>query len=326
MNTAEMQRVMEAIRAYDKIVLFRHNRPDGDAEGAALGLREMIRCGFPHKTVRCINDDFSDSLSFLFTEDGKEEPDFYRDALGIAVDTATVDRISNQYHPLCAKLIKIDHHIETVPYGDIRWCEPSITSACEMIVALGEAYREELPLSKTSATYLFCGMVTDSGRFRFYPVTPASLRRAADLLEYGIDTDWLYANLYMQDYDLLKLRAVIYNEMKRTENGVTYLVIDRKTIDAYHLTHESAGNLVNDMDAIRGGLIWMIFIENEDGSYRVRLRSRFVTINKLAEKYRGGGHACACGATLYSKAEIKDLLDDADRLMKNYKDNHQGWL
>ena len=80
------------------------------------------------------------------------------------------------------------------------------------------------------------------------------------------------------------------------------------------------------MDSIKGALIWIAFIENGDGSVRVRLRSRFITINALAEKYRGGGHACAAGATVYSRREANKLIKEADALLREYKANNEGWL
>ena len=58
----------------------------------------------------------------------------------------------------------------------------------------------------------------------------------------------------------------------------------------------------------------------------MRLRSRFVSINSIAEKYRGGGHACASGATIYSIEEMEALLADTDALVKEYKETHEGWL
>ena len=72
----------------------------------------------------------------------------------------------------------------------------------------------------------------------------------------------------------------------------------------------------------------MAFIDNnkDDGSIRVRLRSRFAHINTIAEKYHGGGHACASGATVYSVDEINALIADADALIKEYKETHEGWL
>ena len=70
-------------------------------------------------------------------------------------------------------------------------------------------------------------------------------------------------------------------------------------------------------------ILYMYFISR---FLRRRLRSRFVTVSELAERYHGGGHACAAGATVYSKSELKALLKEADALLKNYKENNGGWL
>ena len=80
------------------------------------------------------------------------------------------------------------------------------------------------------------------------------------------------------------------------------------------------------MDTIKNALIWLAFIDSGDGSIRVRLRSRFVTVSELAERYGGGGHACAAGATVYSKEEMEKLLKEADALIKEFKENNEGWL
>jgi phosphoesterase RecJ-like protein len=51
-----------------------------------------------------------------------------------------------------------------------------------------------------------------------------------------------------------------------------------------------------------------------------------VAINQIAEQYRGGGHAQASGATLYEKKEMRQLLKEADRVVKEYKETHEDWL
>jgi phosphoesterase RecJ-like protein len=51
-----------------------------------------------------------------------------------------------------------------------------------------------------------------------------------------------------------------------------------------------------------------------------------VTINEVAEKYNGGGHDCASGATVHSRKEMKALIADADARLADYKENNEGWL
>ena len=143
-----------------------------------------------------------------------------------------------------------------------------------------------------------------------------------------MDTDTLFARLYLEAFEYLKFKAHVYDRMQITENGVAYLYVDCAMQEQFGLTKEMASATVGCLDAIRGCICWMVFIENgdEEQSIRVRLRSRFCHINTLAEKYRGGGHACASGATVYGEEEMNTLIAEADALVKEYKETHEGWL
>ena len=322
----EMKKILEKIEEYGKIILFRHFRPDGDAIGSTKGLREILRLTYPEKEILLINNDQSDYLAFLGGEDDPIPDEAYADALGIVLDTATPDRISNKKYALCREIIKFDHHIDVSPYGDYCWVEEEKSSTCEMVVEFYLAFRDRLKINSAAATYLYTGMVTDSGRFRFRSVSGDTMRCAGELLDIGIDTDILYAHLYLQDFTDLKFKAEVYKKMKITENGVAYFYVTEAMQKKMNLTAEQASAAVSYLDSIKGSLIWIALIENGDGSTRVRLRSRFVTINQLAEKYRGGGHDCASGATVYNRKEANALIREADALLKEYKETHENWL
>ena len=321
-----MKQILEKIKEYDKIIIFRHFRPDGDAIGSTMGLREILRASFPEKTVLVLNADMSDYLAFLGGEDAPIADEEYADALAIIVDTGTADRASNKKFTLCREVVKIDHHIDDKPYGDISWVEDFRSSSCEMIVKFYDTFRDELKMTKEAAHYLYCGMVTDSGRFRFRSVSGETLRLAGILLDVGVDIDTLYAQLYLKDFDSLKLESYVYEKMQMTESGVAYIYVDRAMQERFGLTQEEASAVVSHLENIRGSLIWIAFIDNKDGSIRVRLRSRFVTVNELASKYHGGGHDCASGATCYSPEEMQALIADAEALHAKYKTENEGWL
>ena len=40
---------------------------------------------------------------------------------------------------------------------------------------------------------------------------------------------------------------------------------------------------------------WAIFVEQPEGHYRVRLRSKSIVINEIAKRHDGGGHPLASG-------------------------------
>lgn len=320
------RRILDKIKQYDRIIVTRHFRPDGDAIGSSKGLARMLKLSFPQKEVYVINEDSSEYLAFLGGEDAPIADEKYSDALVIVCDTATTDRISNKKFSLAKEIVKIDHHIDVKPYGDLSWVEEERSSLCEMIADFWLTFNDELTLDKGGATDIFTGMVTDSGRFRFSSVDGETMRRAGALLDLGIDTEWIYANLNLDDFNVFKFEAYVYKKMKVTTDGVAYIYVDKAMQRKFKLTNEQASNVVSYLDGIKGAIVWLAFIENADGSIRVRLRSRFVTINALAEKYGGGGHDRACGATVHSKKEMKQMLSDANEIVKNYKENNTGWL
>ena len=321
-----MKIILDKIKEYDKIIIFRHFRPDGDAIGSTKGMLGLLRLSFPEKKIYLLNSDYSEYLSFLGGEDESLAEEEYKDALGIVMDTGTKSRVSNKKFTLCRELIKIDHHIPVDSYGDYEWVEENRSSTCEMVAAFYDAFKDELKMDKETATYIYTGMVTDSGRFRFREVSGETLRLAGIILDKGVDLEHVYAHLYLKEFETFKFEAYAHKKMKISENGVASLFVTKAMKKKFNLSNEQASASVSFMDSIKNALIWIAFIENGDGSIRVRLRSRFVTVSELAERYRGGGHACASGATVYSKAEAKQLLQEADQLLKEYKANNEGWL
>lgn len=321
-----MKKVLDKIKEYDKIYLFRHFRPDGDAVGSTKGLQRILQLSFPDKEILLQNEDFSDYLAFLGTEEEIQPLETYKDALGIVLDTGTSQRVSCQNFVHCKEIVKIDHHIPLESYGSTEWVEEERSSTCEMVAAFYDAFKDELKIDVQAATYIYTGMVTDSGRFRFRSVSGDTLRLAGLILDQGVDVDVLYAHLYLKKFDEFKFEAYVYEKMQITEGGVAHIFVDQEMKDKFSLSNEAASACVGYMDSIKDVIIWIAFIDSGDGSIRVRLRSRFVTISELAERYRGGGHACAAGATVYSIEEMQQLIAEANELVKEFKANNTGWL
>lgn len=328
MNHTKTDIILQKIKEYDTVMLFRHVRNDGDCVGASKGLKRILQLTWPEKNIYLIDRDTAKYLEFMGPEDEDVGDEVYQSALGIVLDTASEARISNKKYTLCKELIKIDHHIPLENYGNYSWVEEHKSSCCEMIADFYRMHKDELKIDSLAATYLYTGMVTDSGRFKYSDVTGDTMRCAAELLDVGVDTDKLFAQLYLEAYEYLKFKAHIYQRMQITPNGVAYIYVDRAMQKEFGLSLEQASAIIGNLDSIRGCISWIAFIESgdEENTIRVRIRSRFVHINTIAEKYRGGGHACASGATVYNQEEVDALLRDTDELVKEYKETHEGWL
>ena len=305
--------ILNAIKKYNRIVISRHTRPDGDCLGSTYALKRIIQLTWPDKEVYVINSDKSKNLAFL----GKDDPqiDSYQDTLVIVLDTSTATRISNPRFNEGSCIVKIDHHRDSQKYGNIEWVESYRSSVSEMVASFYNDYSDELKIDSYAATCLYAGICTDSGYFKFGSTSPETLKLAAMLMEKGVDTENLYARLELVDFRILKYQSKVINNVKITPNGVAYYYVSEDVKKEFNLSEEEASMGVDFFNSIKGSPIWLLFVQQE-GSVRVRLRSRFIALNELAGRYNGGGHANACGATVYTDAQMQALIDEADQLLK----------
>ena len=195
-----------------------------------------------------------------------------------------------------------------------------------MIADFYETFRDELKLDATGARCIYTGIVTDSGRFSYSSTSPETLRLAALMLSFGFDIEELQAHLDLKEYSFYRFRTALFHRIKRTSSGLLWVYVDEEFQKKWKLTRENASESVSFLSGVKGSICWLAFIDNGDGTIRVRLRSRFMTVNELASRYHGGGHDRASGATCYSKEEMMSLVEEADKAVMEYKANNTGWI
>ena len=316
-----LSKILNEIKDAETIIIFRHVRPDGDCIGSQMGMKHLIKATYPEKEVYAVGGDLPPYLEYIAKHDVVAD-ELYKDALVIVVDTSRQDRIYDERYNTGAYLIKIDHHDDSEEFGDLAYVNEKCSACSAIIVEFYLANKDELVLTQKAAKALYFGITTDTGRFRYRGVDGNILRSAAALIDSGIDIEDIYTNLYTDDVENLKLRGYVYKNFKSTENGVLYIYFSNRMMKRFGVTRDTASNLVNSLDSVKGSLIWVAFIEQENKDIRVRIRSRFVEINDVARNYRGGGHLNASGATLKSKKELKPILSELDTKLKNYKNEH----
>ena len=126
--------------------------------------------------------------------------------------------------------------------------------------------------------------------------------------------------MYKRPIKEVGFEGFISNNIELTENGVAYMKITDKMITDYEVDSASAGNMVNDFNFIEEALVWMTITEDvKNEMIRVSIRSRGPEINKVAEKYHGGGHKMASGVKLKTFEEAMLIVKDLDKVCKKYK-------
>lgn len=306
--------IQQAIEEYNTIIIHRHVRPDPDALGSQAGLREIIKASYPEKQVYVVGED-DPSLTFLVQMEEIADS-VYQNALVIICDTANTARIADDRYTLGDKIIKIDHHPNVDPYGDIRWVDTTASSTSEMIYDFYK-HAEGLTMNADAARLLYGGIVGDTGRFLFPSTTKKTLQYAADLVTYDFDRTKLYDGIYNVKDNIARMRGYILQNFT-LDNGLSVIKLKRDILDEYKISPLETGQLVGTLGEVEGILAWVFFIEEED-QIRVRLRSKGPVINEVAAKYNGGGHPLASGASIYSWEEALDVVHDLRETIVKYK-------
>ena len=311
-----MEFILKKIEEYKRIIIFGHVRPDGDCIGSQYGLQRIIKESYPDKEV-LVSGETSDYVGFV----GKPEmvdDSLFKGSLGICVDVANSDRISDQRYKNCDYVIKIDHHPNVEAFGDYNYVDDKAPACAQIITEFYLNYNKELKMTTEAAEALYVGIITDTGRFKYDSTTSKTHIIAASLLEHGVNIGKIDNELSVETIDSLKLRGYCLNTFKVTEHGFAYIVMKRETIEKFGVSDEDAANQVTSISTIEGCPSWAMFIEYPE-QIRIRLRSRGPIVNQLAEEYSGGGHPKAAGARLDSWDDLDGFLAKADKLVDDYK-------
>ncbi len=309
------EQALQLIERFDTIIIHRHEKPDGDAIGSQIGLRNLILDNYPQKQVFVVGDS---PKRYGFVADSQPQivPDeLYRTALAIVLDTSAPSMISDNRYTTAKATLRFDHHLFVEKICDVE----VIDTTCESCAGLIGKFATSVgwKIGKSAAQALYTGMVTDSGRFRYDSTSPTTMRVAASLLETGFDLNEVYTPLYADDFEMIKLRAQFVLEINFTQHNVAYIYTTKQRVEELGVdTFTISRGMVGVMSDIRGVDTWVNFTETDQG-VGCELRSKKYNINPIAVKYGGGGHAKASGAMVPDKETAMKMLADLDALSAN---------
>lgn len=308
------KKIYKEIKKYSTIVIARHIGVDPDALASELALKAAIKLTFPNKNVYAVGNG-SNKFSYMGKLDKLEE---LEDFLLIVLDTPDKKRIDYYNFSKAKQIIKIDHHPFIEDFGGLEYIDDKASSTSEILMEL--ILNTKLKCNSEIAKLLYYGLVSDSNRFLFDSSTAKTFRLVSIYLnKYPLKLSDIYTNLYLRPLKEVRLEGYISLNMKVTENGVAYIILTNDIITKFKADSASAGNMINNFNFIDEVLVWIIVTEDiKNNNVRVNIRSRGPAINKIAEKYNGGGHTMASGARLSSISEAESLINDIDFATEQY--------
>ena len=319
-----MKVIFNKIKEYKTIIIHRHSNPDLDALGSQIGLRETLRVNFPDKEIYAVGD--MNRFTFLGEMDNIDDSK-YEGALCIICDVAVSSMISDYRYFLAKEVIVIDHHQNETNLNLVdkefnlplyRYVDTTSSACCAIVADMIKEWNLTLPAN--AATALYGGIVTDSGRFQYGNNLAPLFESSAYLVKNGAEPQYIYRNLYVETLDSRLMKNYFQSKMQLTKNNVAYMFNDKDVFERYpnvDLFTVSRGmvNLMSGIDVVK---IWANFTyDRTNGKVICEFRSRDIVIVDIAKKYGGGGHACACGATIDNFDVALKVLEDFDKLLED---------
>ena len=294
--------VLTLIEQHDQIVILRHQKPDPDAYGAQLGLRNYLRNKYKDKDIIALGGS-EPSLEFLGEMDEEKN---LNSPLIIAVDTANLDRLDGTVEA-GSKLVKIDHHPDVEPFGDVSIVETAVSSASELIYLLMDLW-DVHPIDNKTAACLYMGIVGDTGRFLYNNTSPLTFQVASRLIDFDFDAAKLNNQMHQSTKKAFMYKGWLISQAVFLDSGIAYTYVPEEVIKEFDLSMSEAGLDVNIFRDIEEVKVWFLALEDKD-QIRIRLRSKEVVINDIAGEFGGGGHPLASGIRVSDKKTLEALIE-----------------
>jgi bifunctional oligoribonuclease and PAP phosphatase NrnA len=293
-------RILEAIGGARSFCVVGHVRPDGDCVGSQLALALALRNR--RRDVVCWNQDpLPQKLAFLDTRHLFQSPDPGRsfDCV-ITTDCASFDRLGDVGPAIARRsiLINIDHHPSNSRYGDINWVDPRLPSTGELIFRLIDA--AGWAITPPMADCLFTAISTDTGSFQYPTTRPATYHVAGELVQRGANLARICDEVY-QSSPLPRVRLLqhLYNRFQLSrDHRIAYLWLRKKDYRRTGAQPDDSEGLIDHIRAIQPVVVACLFEELEPNLIRISLRSKSdrIRVDRIAERFGGGGHLAAAGA------------------------------
>ena len=323
--TEKYKQALALIEQSKNVLITGHTRPDGDSCGSAGAVSKMLismgKNVVPFMITPC-SDDFmflTEGLDYLIADE-KQDIALQINSrckdidLVVIVDTNSrnqLPRFEKWLDQAACKVIVFDHHITADGLGDVEIVDTSAAAAGQVVCSFMEAMN--IKITPDIANLLFTAIAADTGWFRFGNRNKGSVyEMAGRLIDKGAEPTAIYEKLFQQMSEgKLKLLARAIDSMQLCLGGqVATQILLLEDFAATGTRGRDTGGIVQEPHKIIGVDTSVIFIEQPEGGFKCSMRSKGkVNVRKIAQKYDGGGHDLAAGATIDMPiAELKELI------------------
>lgn len=315
----EANRQMETWR---RPLLVSHAKPDGDAIGALVAMRNTLRQRNVDPAA-LVFDSIPGRYRFLVDETPIAR--LGEDITLNELDTINLDGVIvldtcayGQLLPIAEWLrasslpkLVIDHHVTRDDVANAYIIDESASATCLILYEWMRYNRWKIDLATAEA--LFVGIATDTGWFRHSNTDARSLNAAAELVDMGVKPFAMFDALFQHESaGRFKLRAAVQHRLELLAGGrLAVLILPQSLFAETGATLADTEDLVNDPLRIDSTVVAAMLVEQGGGVVRCGFRSRApmdtssldINVAAIAARFNGGGHRRAAGARINATLE-----------------------
>lgn len=311
------QKMKQLIDHSQKIAIIGHRNPDGDCIGSMLWLWEILEKQW--KSVFYFIPT-TPSKIYAFLPDLhkiKETFDYGDYDLIILIDLSSYDRFApfgdNQSYFDQKPLLVIDHHLGKTPAHAIVYKDHKAISTAGLIFEF--AQKRRLPyLDKKVATYLYLGLMSDSGNFLFGTDHIRIFDNALGLLK-------LWADRRLINYNIIRKKSL--NQIQFLGLLIQRIQIQWKVLYSYYTEQDLIKYSIDEEEAAYG----LVVIQNIQGPWLTVILKKFkqhikcslrskeinghsIDCNEIATYFGGWWHHEAAGCSIKRQGRFQQQMKD----------------
>lgn len=332
MNTA--QHIKKLLSEPKKVAITTHQKPDADAMGSALALKNYLEKKGHHVTV-VVPTDYA---TFLFWMKGNNEVKIYTPDKHSSIEhefntadiiftldfnaLARINELGEIVKNSKATKILVDHHQQPEGFEDISYWDDKRAATAELIYELIIEMGDRELIDQAIGECIYAGIMTDTGSFRFPSTSKRVHEIIGDLIDLGVDNAKVHRLIYDTGSEN-KLRftgfAISQKLVVKREYKTAYISISEDELKRYNSQTGDTEGLVNYALSI-DGIVFAALLTDRGGIVKMSFRSiGAFDVNKFARKhFDGGGHKNAAGGATHQSLE--QTVATFEQLLPKYND------
>lgn len=315
-NRIQLEEAVSFLKEHNELLILSHQSPDGDTMGSAFALQLALLQLGKKARIEC-----TDGLPERFCVSPIPQCSEFEPKTIVAVDVADSKLLGNKLQQYADRVaLCIDHHPTNTGYAERLLLDERAGATCELIYRLLQNLG--VTITPEIASYLYMGISTDTGCFKFSNTTAETHRIAAELMELGADTVPINVRFFntKSKSRILVERQALDSIRFFFEERCALIVISRQMILDSKADESELDGVSGIPRQVEGVEVGITLREKEDRSYKVSMRSsETVDVSKICGLLGGGGHMRAAGCAVAGE------LEEAIGTVINAVAEHTGW-